>query len=237
MRPYDAVLFDAGNTLVFVDGRRVHRILRDHDAEIGEEEFEALEREARLTLSRAMGETATGDDRQVWRDYFLTLIAGSGVPNGRMKEAGEEIRRSHEARHMWTHVRHGTAEAIASVRRRGYRAAVVSNADGRVEGLLRERGLAEHLEFVIDSEVVGVQKPERRIFELAVERLEVPAERVLYVGDLYAVDVLGARGAGLDALLVDPFDAFGHLEDVDRIAHVVYLPDWLARLEASAASK
>jgi len=233
VRPYDAVLFDAGNTLVFVDGRRVHTILAEHGADIDPHGFEELEREARLNLSRAMGERATGDDEQVWRDYFLTLIAGSGVPTERMTDAGEQIRRSHEARHMWTWVREGTAEAIATVRDRGYRTAVVSNADGRVEALLRDRGLTDHMEFVIDSEVVGVQKPDPRIFRMAVERLELPAERVLYVGDLYAVDVLGARGAGLNALLLDPFDAFGHLEDVARIPHIVELPAWLSRLETS----
>lgn len=233
MRRHDAVLFDAGNTLVFVDGRRVHTILSEHGADIDPDGFAALEREARIRLSQAMGEQATGDDQQVWRDYFLTLIAGSGVPTERMSETGEAIRRSHQARHMWTSVREGTATAIATLRQRGYRTAVVSNADGRVEALLQDRGLTEHMEFVIDSEVVGVKKPDRRIFDLAVERLDLPAERVLYVGDLYAVDVLGARAAGLDALLLDPFDAFAHLEDVSRIQHVVYLPEWLSRLETS----
>jgi putative hydrolase of the HAD superfamily len=235
--PYDAVLFDAGNTLVFVDGVRVHTILGEYGARIERAEFEALEREARLVLSRRMGDEATGDDAQVWRDYFTTLIAQSGVPTDRMGDVGEAIRTSHEARHLWTFVRDGTHAAVAAVRDLGYRTAVVSNADGRVEALLQDRGLAEYLEFVIDSEVVGIKKPDRGIFDLAVERLGVPAKRVLYVGDLYAVDVLGARTAGLDALLLDPFDAFAHLEDVPRIPHVLELPNWLARLEGSAASE
>jgi len=237
MHRYDAVLLDAGNTLVFVDGRRVHTILIEHGADADPGAFDELEREARINLSRAMGEEATGDDAQVWRDYFLTLIAGSGVPTERMTEAGDELKRSHEARHMWTWVREGTAEAIATLRQRGYRVAVVSNADGRVEALLDDRGLTEHLEFVLDSEVVGVQKPDPRIFTMAVERLGVPAGRTLYVGDLYAVDVVGARSAGLDALLLDPFDAFGHLDDVPRIPHIVELPAWLSRLEASGHSE
>jgi putative hydrolase of the HAD superfamily len=235
--PYDAILLDAGNTLVFVDRGRVLTLLREHGADVDPSGFEALERDARLALSQRVGEGATGDENQVWRDYFLRLIAGSGVPNDRIAEAGESIKRSHAARHLWTFVREGTHDAIAALRARGYRTAVVSNADGRVEGLLRERGLTDHLEFVLDSEVVGVQKPDRRIFDLALERLALPPERVLYVGDIYAVDVVGARGAGLEALLVDPFDAFGHIEDVPRIPHVVALPEWLARLEGSARSE
>lgn len=237
MRPYDAVLLDAGNTLVFVDGRRVLTLLHEHGAHADPAEFEALERDARLALAQRVGEGATGDENQVWRDYFLRLIAGSGVPNERIAEAGEALKRTHAARHLWTHVREGTHDALAALRSLGYRTAVVSNADGRVEGLLDDRGLTEHLEFVLDSEVVGVQKPDRRIFDMAVERLALPPERVLYVGDIYAVDVIGARGAGLHALLVDPFDAFGHVEDVPRIPHVSHLPDWLTRLEGSARSE
>lgn len=236
MRPYEAVLFDAGNTLVFVDGGRVHTILAEHGAHIERAEFEVIERDARIELSRRV-EAAPGGDQQAWREYFVTLIGRSGVATHRIPEAGEAIRRSHEARHMWTWVREGTHDAIARVRQRGYRTAVVSNADGRVEALLEDRGLTEHLEFVIDSEVIGVEKPNRKIFDAAVERLGVDAGRVLYVGDLYAVDVVGARGAGLDALLLDPFDVFAHLEDVPRIAHVLELPDWLARLEASLATE
>jgi len=236
MARYDAVLFDAGNTLVFVDGGRVHTILAEHGADLERAEFEAIERDARIQLGQRV-EAAPGGDQQAWREYFVTLIGRSGVATDRIAAAGEAIRRSHEARHMWTHVPEGTHRAIAQVRARGYRTAVVSNADGRVEALLEDRGLTEHLEFVLDSELVGVEKPDPRIFGAAVERLGVEAGRVLYVGDLYAVDVVGARGAGLDALLLDPFDAFGHLDDVDRIPHVLELPDWLARLESSRAGE
>jgi len=234
---HDAVLLDAGNTLVFVDAERVHREMEPFGGGLSTAALVELEREARLKLSRAMGETATGDDAQVWRDYFLTLISGSGVPPERMEEAGEALKASHERDHMWTRVQPGTHEALQAVLDLGYRVAVVSNADGRVEALLREQGFGDYLEFVVDSQVVGIQKPDPRIFQIALKRLQLPAERVLYVGDLPAVDVIGSRRAGLDPLLLDPFDVFGHHDDVPRIPSVLDLPDWLARLEASPHSR
>jgi putative hydrolase of the HAD superfamily len=51
---------------------------------------------------------------------------------------------------------------------------------------------------------VGVEKPDPRIFHLGLREANVEAAEAVYVGDLYSVDVLGARGAGLDGILLDP---------------------------------
>ena len=108
----------------------------------------------------------------------------------------------------------------------GYRLAVISNADGSVEGLLEAVGVREHFEFVIDSGTVAWEKPDTRIFEEALGRLGVAAHESLYVGDLFHVDVVGARAAGLDAVLVDPL-ARSRFE-VDTIRGVGELPAYLA---------
>ncbi|MGH7415222.1 MAG: HAD family hydrolase, partial [Candidatus Rokuibacteriota bacterium] len=60
------------------------------------------------------------------------------------------------------------------------------------------------LHFIIDSAVVGVQKPDPRIFHLGLREAGVAPAEAVYVGDLYSVDVLGARAAGLDGILLDP---------------------------------
>jgi putative hydrolase of the HAD superfamily len=227
-RPFDAVLLDAGNTLVFVDPGRTLEILVRHGAAPDVERFRGVERAARIRLSSVMGAGATGDEDQVWRDYFRALFEGAGVVASDADAARAALRAEHAERHLWSWVDPATPAALERLLAEGYRLAVVSNADGRVEGLLRERGLADYFEFVLDSHVVGFAKPDRRIFDLAVSRLDVSPARCLYVGDLYAVDVLGARGAGLEALLLDPFDHFDL--DVERIASVAHLPEHLTSL-------
>jgi putative hydrolase of the HAD superfamily len=56
---------------------------------------------------------------------------------------------------------------------------------------------------------VGVEKPDARIFQLALQQAGLGAGEAVYVGDLYSIDVLGARGAGLTAVLLDPGAGWG----------------------------
>lgn len=202
--PSRAVLLDAGNTLVFVDRRRVLEIFRRTGIESNEERFVAAEFAARRQLSRRVEEGGSGTERHVWREYFLTLFRLAGVPDDALEVVGERIREEHARHHLWTHVEPGTREALERLLERGHRLGVISNADGRVEALLRDVGLRDLFEFVIDSHVVGVEKPDPRIFREGTTRLGLDPGECLYVGDLYPVDVVGARGAGLEAVLVDP---------------------------------
>jgi len=103
----------------------------------------------------------------------------------------------------------------------------VSNSDGTVEAGLEEHGLRRYLHHVVDSAVVGVEKPDAAIFRHALSLAGAAPDRTLHVGDLYAVDVVGARAAGLHAVLVDPH---GDWPDVDceRVRDVAALAQQLA---------
>jgi len=94
---------------------------------------------------------------------------------------------------------------------------VVSNADGRVRALLERAGLAPFLEVVIDSSEVGVEKPDHRIFLAATERFGTAPSACAYVGDIYEIDVLGARAAGLHPVLIGSGDV-PESDPVDRAA-------------------
>ena len=83
-------------------------------------------------------------------------------------------------------------------------AGVISNSNGTVRSVLTAAGLAGALDFVIDSGAVGVEKPDPRIFALGLAEAGVSAGEAVYIGDLYSVDVLGARRAGIEAILLDP---------------------------------
>jgi putative hydrolase of the HAD superfamily len=90
----------------------------------------------------------------------------------------------------------GVREALEQLRAAGLRLAVVSNWDVGLGGHLDRLGLGSSFEAVVTSAEVGAEKPDPAIFRLALERLGLPAARVLHVGDDEA-DELGARAAGL----------------------------------------
>ena len=104
---------------------------------------------------------------------------------------------------------------------------VVSNADGRIEGDIRRRGLGDHFATVVDSHVVGVEKPDPKIFSIAMERIGSQPDETIYVGDVYAIDILGARSAGMEAILVDTLDRYPGNLDCRRIRGLGELLDIL----------
>lgn len=94
-------------------------------------------------------------------------------------------------------------DAIAELRRRGLRVGVLSNAPTNLPRFLEELGIAPHLDFVVVSASEGVRKPDRRIFEVALQRAGVAPGDALHVGDMYLEDVVGGSSAGLRTLLIE----------------------------------
>ena len=207
------------------DPERMLEIFQGCGVPVERDAFARAELDARLALTRRLDSTdgATGTEAHLWREYFGTIFSACGAEGETAEAVGREVRRMHATDHLWTGVDEATPAALERLRRAGYRLGVVSNADGRVPALLEGLGLGHHFDVVIDSGRVGMEKPDPRIFELAVEALDLPAEACLYAGDLYPVDVVGARRAGLEAVLVDPWGAFAD-RDVERVRSVAEVP-------------
>jgi len=205
-----AVFFDAGGTLIHIDYDRVARTLeRVLGLRVAPADFVEAEYAGRDAVEAAMAAGMTGTDDERWTIYFRAMLGALGVGGEEFAAAAPAIAEEHSRMHLWTATRPGTAEALETLRRHGLFVAVISNADGSVERLLADAGLREHLEFVVDSGLVGVEKPDPRIFEIALERSGVPPQEAMYVGDLYPVDVVGARAAGLEPVLMDPLGRYG----------------------------
>ena len=198
-----AVLFDAGNTLLFLDYARMARAV---GIALGFPLTAAALASHAPEASEAM-EKASGNDTDRASTYLEALFRFSGVPANRMREVRDCLRDLHRERHLWSSVRERTHEALARLRAAGIRLGIVSNSDGRVEEALAASGLRQYFEVVIDSSVVGVEKPDPAIFQAALEALDISPEEALYVGDLYEVDVVGARAAGIEAVLLTPSGA------------------------------
>jgi HAD superfamily hydrolase (TIGR01549 family) len=93
--------------------------------------------------------------------------------------------------------------ALERLRVGDIRIGILSNATSELVGFLEDIGLLRHFDFAIVSAIEGIKKPDRRIFERALERAGVPASDAAHVGDMYLEDILGARNAGVRPFLID----------------------------------
>jgi len=220
-----AVVFDLGNTLMCID----HALLAETLASAGVAADEASVRRAEIrTRPRIDAVLATSARREgaeiverFARLFLDELRAGLSADDG-ARAACLAAWPS-----LWRRVPDDARPTLAALWARGYRLAVVSNTgDGGARARLAAASMLDALEFVVDSHEFGVEKPDPRIFAHAVERLALLPSACLYVGDLYSVDVVGARGAGMHAALIDPIDAWTHV-DAERVAS---LADVAARL-------
>ena len=98
--------------------------------------------------------------------------------------------------------------ALPQLKESGYILAVISNRDKPFQDVLDDHGIGEFFDFSMAAGEVNVWKPEPGIFEHGLQRVGLAAREVIYVGDNYYADVVGARTAGLRPVLYDPQGIF-----------------------------
>jgi len=192
-----------------------------------------------------------------WPNYLRSYVAACGVPQDQCERLALEIAQRPRAG-GWAHAGRGVREGLRALAEQGLPMAVVSNSDGTVAADLRRVGLCYApdgsasqapdgvaMGAILDSAVVGVAKPDPRIFHLALAALDVPADgTVLHVGDSLRYDVAGALAAGLQPVHMDPYgfcpapEGHPHVRSLAELASsgisARRLPSASARLRAHA---
>ena len=103
------------------------------------------------------------------------------------------------------------------LKQRGLVLGLISNIERDIMPSCQELGLASYLDLVVTSQEIGWNKPHPPIFLAALERAGLKASQAVYVGDQHNVDVVGARGVGMKAILLDRYDFFPEITDCPRI--------------------
>jgi HAD superfamily hydrolase (TIGR01662 family) len=212
-----AILFDAGGTLIHVDSAR---FCRAAGLSCADATFAAAENAAVAAVARWARSNPSSTDAERLPLFLDTLLAGLGVAAEARQAAARRVVAEHRRSNLWSRAYRDAPSALSSLAARGYRLGVISNADGRVRRLLDRSGLSPFFELILDSAEVGFEKPDPRIFLTATERLRLAPEACAYVGDIYEIDFLGARRAGLEAILIGPGIA---PEGVTRVANLTEL--------------
>jgi putative hydrolase of the HAD superfamily len=227
--PFDTVSLDAGGVLVWPNWVRVSDALRANGIDVDPSVLAAADAPARRSLDEPALISTLSDQRRSW-NFFDRVLMRSGVTLSAATEAAFTVLREYQrTSNLWEHVPTYVAPALIELRRRGFKLVVISNANGTVRNTFRRLGLDVLVDEIIDSAEEGVEKPDRRLFEVAMARIGSRPERTLHVGDFYHIDVLGARSAGMTPVLVDESDLYGDF-DCTRIRSIAELPAILENL-------
>jgi len=209
-----AVLLDAGNTLVFPRIEVVIADLKEHGHAATPEDFYAAERLAKQKLDEWLwpmmraGTVPEQIDYYYWTEYLREFTRRLGVPEEGRGELTRLLVADFQNIQLWSRVMPDTLAFLDWMLAQGYLLGVVSNSIGTLEGQLVGLGLARYFKAILDSAIVGIQKPHSGIFKLALQRLGVESSEAVFVGDTYATDIGGAQLAGITGVLIDTVDAY-----------------------------
>ncbi|MEQ8841156.1 MAG: HAD family hydrolase [Acidimicrobiales bacterium] len=229
----DAVVFDMGGVFVVPAPEPIAAIVRAEgvtlaldDAAVRRGHYAGV-----AAMTGALAHMAVSEsDPLVWEAYDRAYFSAVGLAGESLEiavDARRHARVNGDSTVIWTHVLEENRDAFHDIATRRP-VAVVTNNNGTAIAQCTDLGLCQIGEgllptvaAIVDSGVLGIAKPDPRIFGPALEALGTEAARTLYVGDTVHADVRGADAAGMPVVQLDPFD---HHADHDHWR----LPDLVA---------
>ncbi len=213
------MLFDAGNTLIYPDYAFVQKLLAERSAEVRIETLKQLEFEAKVAAQ-------SSQVQKPWKEYFSHWLTSAGMSNETIPELLSILWNRHREKNLWSVLDEDAIKTLAELKRRHFLSGVISNSDGRVEKQLSNLGLSKYLDIILDSEIIGISKPDAGIFKIALNELDVKPDSTIFIGDSYKHDVVAAQQVGMHAILFDPLKKLEH-HDCLRINRLTQVFDFI----------
>lgn len=219
MAKFKYVFFDVGNTLLFPNRADILAPLSP-DKHPSLSAWQALERRTKLEFDQGLMSGKV--DHGFWWTFHSHLLQDLNAFDERTRD---ELVKNTQNSSNWNQILPGTREALDRIKQ-NYATAVISNSDGRINAVLSRCGICDCFASITDSGNVGHEKPHPAIFAAALNAMNADPAQSLYVGDLYSVDYVGARDAGMQAVI---FDVAGTYRDRDlpRVETLGQLEEWL----------
>jgi HAD superfamily hydrolase (TIGR01509 family) len=225
------VFLDAGGVLVNPNWSRVSDALGRHGVMVSADALASAEPRAKKRLDTGDTIQATNDQQRGWTYFNLVLTEAGVALSDATAAALAELQVYHQTHNLWETVPDEVLPALAALRAKGFRLVVLSNANGTLHRAFDRLGLTRAFDVIFDSHNEGVEKPDPRFFRIALERSGADAATTMHVGDLYHVDVAGARAAGLTPALLDAGDLYPEC-DCLRVRSLTELVEALSETQA-----
>jgi putative hydrolase of the HAD superfamily len=199
----ESVFFDVGNTLLFPNWESILSPLTKRGVLPTPSQLQEVERQTKKEFDQLAAKGSM--DRDFWRLFYARLLDVLGLRDA--ENLVTLLTAATRTSKNWTRVLPGTREALDRIGS-AFRIGVISNADGKIDQVLKACGVGDCFRSITDSGLVGYEKPHLAIFAEAARSMNISPERALYVGDMYSVDFVGATNAGMQAVLFDVAGAY-----------------------------
>jgi putative hydrolase of the HAD superfamily len=209
MTHYQAVIFDLDGTLResnphFMDA--LHETLSDMGIEVDAFTWRLTERwvhEYWAQSSEIIEDVKRYGQEQVWNRFLTRLMHKVGHPHANEEEVQAFGKHVREVFQPVSELTPGARKVLYALQEHGMTLGVLSNRGKPFTDELEQLEIADFFDFTLAAGEVGVWKPRPEIFLAALERAQTQADQAIYIGDNYYADIVGAREAGIDAILVD----------------------------------
>ena len=217
----DTVLFDIGGTLItqehnprraLINARFFRQILSEQGIQVdmSDEEFAKYIREGGEAYKHR-GEDSKTELKPVtiWKDHILRSLE---IPEEKIAPVAELFSFCNDYVRLENRARPGMREMLEELKAMGMKIGVITNTISMsfADHILKETNVSEYFQDIVKSCETGIRKPDKRIFELAMERIGSTKETTCYVGDTISRDVLGSRNADLAMCILIRNPAVAH---------------------------
>jgi putative hydrolase of the HAD superfamily len=148
-------------------------------------------------------------DGEFWLQYGIRYLQSLTVSEERAKKLAPRLVALMEAEYNPENTVYPCVpETLGTLKEAGFTLGLVSNRSKPCQEECQELGLLGFFDFAYVAAEVDAWKPDPHIFDRALELSASIPERVIYVGDNYYADILGAKNAGLQPVLLDEKGVF-----------------------------
>ena len=229
-----AVFFDLYHTLICYDPPQeesLARVLNDFGIEVAPEvlrrpivvadEF-IYQEHSRLSISKRSDE----EKKSLFAQYQAMVLKEAGIePTGEL--IGNILSKMQQikfSRVLFDDV----LPVLTELKGKGLILGLISNVDSDITPLLDKLGLSQLLQVVVTSQDTGYMKPQPEIFKEAAKQAGVQVSEAMYIGDQYQIDVLGAKKAGMQGVLLDRNSYFNKVTKELKIQNLYQIVEYLS---------
>lgn len=204
---YKAVLFDAGGTLLdpypsFAG--KFASVCESFDANVSANDISRVEKEIwkEVLEKRSSIPYASSPEqsKQFWLWFYKTFLSALGFSD--RDDVLEELYNVFSNPKTYK-IFPDVIPFLEKITNYGLSMGIVSNWESWLPLLLEQCNIAKYFQTIAVSGEIGIEKPDKRIFEIPLYRLKVSPADVVYIGDVLETDILPALEVGMYAVLVD----------------------------------